>query len=236
MRRALAFLTPFGGPDTPSPGALSWFPLVGALVGIAVGGVWWLAAKGWGAAPAAALAVAADLAFTGLLHFDGLADTADGLLPHLDRQRRLDVMAEPTIGGFGVAVGGAVLIIRFSAFASSPVTPVVIAGLWCASRSALAVVARTVPYARPGGIASSFLGDGDDSPAVPAIVGALLAGALCFAGRHWRGEVALGALLLSMAAVVAFGVRKLGGFTGDILGAAAVVGETVGLLVLASKW
>ena len=102
MRRALAFLTPLGGASTPSPGALSWFPLVGALIGVAVGGVWWLAAKGWGPAPAAALAVAADLALTGLLHVDGLADSADGLLPHLDRQRRLEVMAEPGIGAFGL--------------------------------------------------------------------------------------------------------------------------------------
>ncbi|MGH9226317.1 MAG: adenosylcobinamide-GDP ribazoletransferase, partial [Acidimicrobiales bacterium] len=95
VRRAVAFLTPVGGAAAPSPAAVSWFPVVGALIGGAVGAVWWGADAVWAPLVAAALAVAADLVLTGGLHADGLIDSADGLLPPLDRERRLDVMADP---------------------------------------------------------------------------------------------------------------------------------------------
>ena len=45
MRRALSFLTPFGGAADPAPSALTWFPVVGALIGLAVGGIWWAARR-----------------------------------------------------------------------------------------------------------------------------------------------------------------------------------------------
>ena len=87
MRAAFAFLTPFGGARPPGPRTLDWFPLVGAVIGagarrVVVGG-----RPGLAGPVAAALVVAADLGVTGLLHFDGLVDSADGLLPHLDRER-----------------------------------------------------------------------------------------------------------------------------------------------------
>ena len=81
MRRALAFLTPLGGAAVPDRRTLSWFPLAGGAIGVAVGGVWWGAERLWPPAVAAALTIAADLALTGLLHIDGLVDSADGLLP-----------------------------------------------------------------------------------------------------------------------------------------------------------
>jgi adenosylcobinamide-GDP ribazoletransferase len=77
VKRALAFLTPFGVASTPNETTLAWFPLVGALVGFGVGGLWWLAAKAWAPLLAGAIAVVGDLVFTGLLHFDGLADAGD---------------------------------------------------------------------------------------------------------------------------------------------------------------
>lgn len=234
MRRALAFLTPFGRAATPDPESVLWFPLVGALVGIAVGGVWWVAAKGWGPLPAAVIVVGADLALTGMLHVDGLADAADGLLAHLDRERRLEVMAEPGVGAFGVAVVAAVLLARVGAFSSTGVSPVTVAGLWCLSRTVMAVAIRALPYARAHGLASAFVGD--DGPLAPALVGVVLGGTLCFVGHSWRGEVAAGALVLAMMGVLVLSMRRIGGFTGDVLGAAAMAGETVGLLVLASKW
>src|ERR1700746_2243725 len=76
MRRAVSFLTPFGGPADPAPSALAWFAVVGALIGLAVGGIWWAARRGWAPPAAAAIAVIADAALTGLLHPDGLADAA----------------------------------------------------------------------------------------------------------------------------------------------------------------
>jgi adenosylcobinamide-GDP ribazoletransferase len=236
MRRAVSFLTPFGGPADPAPSALAWFPAVGALIGLAVGGTWWAAWRGWAPPAAAAIAVIADAALTGMLHLDGLADAADGLLPPLSRARRLEVMADPRLGAFGAAGLAIVLLARFGAFASMLPSPLAVAGLWSGSRTAMAVTARVVPYARPAGLASAFLPGAAARRAGPAVLGlggALLALALAFAGRGALGLAAVGAEAVAAAAVVFLSWRRLGGFTGDVLGAAAVAGETAGLLTLA---
>jgi adenosylcobinamide-GDP ribazoletransferase len=245
MRRAVSFLTPFGGAADPAPSALAWFPAVGALIGLAVGGIWWAARRGWAPPAAAAIAVIADAALTGLLHLDGLADAADGLLPPLTRARRLEVMADPRLGAFGVVGLAIVLLARFGAFASMLPSPLAVAGLWSGSRTAMAVTARAVPYARPAGLASAFLPAAPTGPrpgaarlagpAVLGLAGGLLALALAFAGRGVPGLAAVGAEAATAAAVVLLAWRRLGGFTGDVLGAAAVAGETVGLLTLALR-
>ena len=233
MRRAFAFLTPLFGASEPRPRTLAWFPFAGAALGLVLGAVWWGAERVWPAAVAAAIVVAADLALTGLLHVDGLADSADGLLPHLDRARRLEVMAAPEVGAFGVAAVGAVLLLRWAALATTAPSPFLLGGLWCASRTAMAVAARKVPYARPGGLASAFLGGRTLST---ALIGAVLATGLAFAGPGVAGIAAVAGVVAGAAGVVALARRRIGGFTGDVLGASGMVGETAGLLVAAARW
>jgi adenosylcobinamide-GDP ribazoletransferase len=233
MRRALAFLTPLFGASEPRPETLTWFPFAGAALGLVLGAVWWGAERIWPAAVAAAIVVAADLALTGLLHVDGLADSADGLLPHLDRARRLEVMAAPEVGAFGVAAVVAVLLLRWAALATTAPSPLLLGGLWCASRTAMAVAARTVPYARPGGLASAFLGGRTLST---ALIGAVLATGLAFAGPGVAGIAAVAGVVAGAAGVVALARRRIGGFTGDVLGASGMVGETAGLVVAAARW
>ncbi|CAN5525322.1 adenosylcobinamide-GDP ribazoletransferase [soil metagenome] len=234
MLSALAFLTIAGTGTTPDGRTMRWFPVAGALVGLVVGGSWWLAAQAFPPLLAGAIAVAVDLAVTGLLHVDGLADSADGLLPHLDRDRRLAVMADPTTGAFAVAAVAVVLVLRTVAFGSRPVDVGLVVGIWCASRSAMALVALTRPYARPGGLATSFLGD-RLAPGL-AIVGIVAGGALATATDGRAGLAAVVALLAGVLAVVAFAQRRLGGFTGDVLGCLGVVGETLALVVAAARW
>lgn len=232
MRRAVAFLTPLGGAATPDGRTLTWFPVVGALLGAGVGGVWWGAGGLWSPALAAVLAVVADLALTGMLHFDGVIDASDGLLPHLDRDRRLAVMADPDVGAFGATVAAATLVMRVAALASMTPSVVLVAALWCASRTVMAVAAVTLPYARPGGLASDFLG----GPRAPLLaIGTALALALGAAVGS-RGLAAVLAVAVGGGAVLALARRRLGGFTGDVLGAAGVVGETAGLVVAAARW
>jgi adenosylcobinamide-GDP ribazoletransferase len=246
---ALAFLTPLGGARPPDRTTFDWFPAVGALLGAAVGLAWWGAGELWSPLVAATVAVVADVALTGALHVDGLADTADGVLPHLDRDRRLAVMAEPDVGAFGVTAVVVVLGLRVAVLASLAVDVALVAALWCASRTVMAVAARSVPYARAagqagagpagagqgGGLAAAFLGR---PPGPVAVVGTVLATALALAADAGpaRTLAAVAAVALAGAAVVAFARRRLGGFTGDVLGAAGLVGETVGLLVAAARW
>lgn len=234
MGRALAFLTVVGSGTTPDGRTLRWFPAVGALIGLVVGGAWWGADRVLPPLLAAAVVVAVDLAVTGLLHLDGLADSADGLLPPLERERRLTVMADPTSGAFAVAVVVVVLLLRTAAFASTTVDVGLVVGIWCASRSAMALVATTQPYARPGGLATTFLGD--RVAPVAAALGVVAGGGLATVTAGRAGAAAVVALVVGAAAVTAFARQRLGGFTGDVLGALGVVGETLALVVAAAKW
>lgn len=241
MRRALSFLTIFGQANAPNETTLAWFPAVGALLGLAIGGVWWLAAKAWPPLTAAALVVAADLLLTGALHFDGLADAGDGLIAPLSKERRLEAMADPAIGAFGLVTVAAVLLLRFGALADLRPAPLVLGGLWCASRTSMVAITELLPYARPAGLVKNFLGAGTRSfrqravVRIAVIVGLLLAAALVVIGRGARGLLALAGELVAMGAVALFSWRRVGGFTGDVLGAAGVVGETIGLLILATR-
>ena len=231
--RALAFLTPLGGPAAPSPGALAWFPVVGAALGFWLAGLWWIADRFWTNAVAAAVVVLADLALTGMLHFDGLVDSADGLLPPLAHPaRRLEVMADPATGAFGVGVGAGVMLLRWASLASLAPSPPLLAALWCASRLGMAHAARTVPYVRPLGLATAFLEEGRTGLPVAGIL--LTAGLVVIGGGD--ALIAVAALGMTMVAVVALAVRRIGGFTGDVLGAAGIVGETAGLLAAAARW
>jgi len=232
MRRALAFLTPFGGAAVPSHSTFAWFPLVGAALGFALGGIWWAADRLWAAPVAAAVVVAADLALTGMLHFDGLVDSADGLLAPMERSRRLEVMADPAAGAFGVGVAVVVLLLRWASLATLAPSPVLLGALWCASRLTMARFAQTIPSARPTGLASAFLSPG---PRRLPVAGLLLGAVLTAFGA---GDAVAGVVALAIvaAAVMALAVRRLGGFTGDTLGAAGMMGETAGLLAAAARW
>jgi adenosylcobinamide-GDP ribazoletransferase len=237
-RAALAFLTPFGGATNPTPSALGWFPAVGAAIGLSLGLLWWATSRAWPLGVSAAFVVVADLGLTGLLHLDGLVDSADGLLPHLDRARRLEVMREPTIGAFGVGAAVAVLLTRWAALSALRPSILLLGGLWCGSRTIMAVAARVLPYARSqnGGLASAFVGSSRRYVVVAAIVGVggLLAGVLLW--RPLAGSVAAVCGLVVAGTVLWFACRRIGGFTGDVLGAAGLVFETVALAVAAAKW
>lgn len=234
MRRAVAFLTPFGGAAVPDERTVLWFPAVGALIGAALGAAWLGAQEVWSPAIAAGVVLALDLAVTGLLHFDGLADSADGLLPQVPRTRRLEIMADPGVGAYGVVVVAVVLLLRFAGLAALDANVLLLAGIWCGSRSVMAVAARAVPYARAeGGLGQAFTGGEWRTLALLSLIAAVSLGA--FAGGTQQ-ELAVAVGMASGAAVVGFGRRRLGGFTGDVLGAAGVVTETVALLVAAATW
>jgi len=239
VRRALSFLTVLGRAAEPNERTLSWFPLVGIAVGAVVGTTWWVAGRVWPAALAAVVAVVVDAAVTGCLHLDGLADAADGLLPAVGRARRLEIMADPRIGAFGAVVLVLVLSLRVTALAVTVARPWVIVGLWCGSRTMMGVVARTLPYAHAdGGTASAFTSRGGHSAASRygvAAYGMAAASAAAAVGAGARGLVVVGAEVVAMLGVVWFARRRIGGYTGDVLGAMGVIGETIGLLVLVAR-
>lgn len=234
MRAAFSFLTVLGRSRPPGPGTLDWFPAVGAVLGLTLGGLWWLVDRAWPAPVGAALVVAADLALTGLLHLDGVIDAADGLLPPLERSRRLEVMSAPDAGAFGTGAAAVLLLLRWASVAALRPGILLLGGLWCLSRTLVAVVARVRPYARgTGGLAEAFQGPISWPVTVAGLVAAT---GLAAAWRLGPGLIAVAAATVGAGAVVALADRRVGGYTGDVLGAGVFVAETAGLVVAAAKW
>lgn len=240
LRQAVGFLTPLAGATAPSPAALRWFPLVGLGMGLTLGGVWWAGGRVWAPALAAAVVVSADLALTGMLHLDGVVDAADGLLPHLSPERRLEVMDQPLAGAFGVGVTVAVLLVRWAALATILPSPLLLAALWCLSRTVMAVAALRLRYARAGGgLASAFRPEHPPKASAGLAAGTgglVLAGGAAALWDPVVGPVAVVAAGAGAGAVLLLAHRRIRGFTGDVLGAAGVVGETCGLVAAAGSW
>lgn len=230
MLSALSFLTVVGRGRAPDTKTFRWFPLVGALIGAVVAAALAGGREIWTLPVAAAVAVAVDLALTGMLHVDGLADSADGLLPHLDRERRLEVMRQPDTGAFGVGAVAAVLLLRVAALTDSAVEPWSIVAVWCLSRTIVAVVPSLVAYARPSGLASSLVGERGAWTAIATVPALVLLGW----SQGWTGVIAGIAAVVGAGAVVALARSRIGGYTGDVLGACVLVSETAALLVLAA--
>jgi len=225
---AVAFLTVAGRGQAPQARASWWFPLVGAGIGAVLAAVHWGAGELWPLLVVGILVVAADLVLTGALHLDGLADSADGLLPHMDRDRRLAVMSRPDVGAFAVAAVVVVLGARWAALSVDGIESLSLVPIWALSRTAVAAVPAIVPYARPGGLAAPFL-EGARLWLVlwlaPAVAGLVLIEGV-------SGAVAAGVAVAVSAGVVALAWRRLGGFTGDVLGAVILMAETSALLAL----
>lgn len=229
LGEAISFLTSVGrrAGAPPSAAAVAWFPAVGAGEGLALGGLWAIATRLLPPIPAGAVVTALDLALTGGLHLDGLADSADGLLPALSPQRRLAAMADPAIGAFGAAAVALVVTTRAVALGAFPrPRPLLLACLWSASRASMVLAMRHLPYARPGGIVSAFLDDRDAAPPWRDAATVLLPAAVAGTGRL----APLVGATCSAGAVHLLARRRIGGFTGDTLGAAGILAETVGLL------
>ncbi|MCA8878423.1 MAG: adenosylcobinamide-GDP ribazoletransferase [Rhodobacteraceae bacterium] len=215
--------------------ATAWaYPLVGAAVGaIQAGALTVAVAAGLGAGPAAALALATGVLVTGALHEDGLADTADGLWGGWDAARRLEIMKDSRIGSYGVlALVLAALLIwsALTAIAASGAIWAPLIATGAASRAALLLPFHLLPLARPDGLAART-GRPDRAT---LIWGWAVATAIAIACLGVHGLTVLAAAGLSGLVVAQIARMKIGGQTGDILGATQKVAEIIVLLSLAA--
>ncbi len=211
--------------------AWAW-PLVGAAVGtiaaVSASLALWL---GLGPASAAALAIAAQIAATGALHEDGLADCADGFWGGQDRTRRLEIMKDSRIGTYGVLALVVSFVLRWSLVMSligsgHLFAPLIAAG--ALSRAPMAALMHVLPNARGAGLAATT-GRPDRETVILSGVWAMLIAILL------TGFAALPAILavaLAAGGVAAIAGRRIGGQTGDVLGAAQQVGESAALMAL----
>ena len=220
-------------------GVLPWAPLVGVVLGAAATGVA-VAGERWISALAGAVLGIAVLALlTRGLHLDGLADTADGLGPLRDRERALQVMRQGDVGPFGVVALVLTLLLQVACLAALLTVDGGWLALWTAVVSARLAMARTGLRGVPPADGSSLgrLVTGTVSGRWLAASAVALAVLVAVAA----GDPALTARLLgsAVAGVVAAELllrrarARLGGVTGDVIGAMGETTTTVVLLVAA---
>ncbi len=216
-------------------------PVVALLPGGAAAGVAWAAGVA-GLTPlvAAALALVTLTLGTRGMHLDGLADTADGLTASYDRVRALAVMRRGDTGPAGLAAVVLVLLVQAAAMAQAVSAhgagSVVLAAV--AARAVLPLACgRGVPSARRDGLGATVAGSVPWPAAALTLAGcavALGAGAMLAGQAWWPAVAALAAACLAAGLVVTRAVRRLGGITGDVLGACVEVGMAAALVVLAA--
>ncbi|MEM1276960.1 MAG: adenosylcobinamide-GDP ribazoletransferase [Pseudomonadota bacterium] len=211
--------------------ASRYFALTGALVGAIGATVWWVAGQHLPPAVAAGLAIATGVLISGALHEDGLADTADALGGHVDREKALEIMRDSRIGTYGAVAVMLSLGLRWAALASfaAPTGVLAIIAAAAIGRALMVPATRIAGYARPSGLGALV----EDGARWSEIAFALVtATALCLL----LGATALWALVVAAAIawlILRLQLRRLGGYTGDGLGAIAHVAETAALVTLA---
>ena len=241
---ALQFLTrlpaPVGTAYTPERMAASvkYYPLVGALVGSLSAGAFFIAHLALPSILALIVAVAVGLLVTGAFHEDGLADVFDGIGGGASRERALEIMKDSRLGTYGVLALIVALALKAGALAALPpalIVPALIAGHGLSRLSSVAAIA-TSRYAREAGTAKPVA----EGVSASGLVIALTTGAAIMAA--WLACHPAAGLACAMAGLVAghalmrlFYERKLGGYTGDALGAVQQASE-IGFYIGLAAW
>lgn len=210
-------------------GALGFFPLVGLLLGLLASAAAWLLWQVFTPLVAAVLLTFVLFGFSGALHLDGLADCADGFYSARDRSRTLEIMRDSRIGAMGVLAVVMLSLLKVSLLAALQQDQAVKAALLMPlyGRSAQVLMIFLLPYVRKdGGMGTIFY----QNRSGPVLWLSLLI--LFLTGFLVMGLAGLLSGLTSVTVVFLFSRychRKIGGATGDTLGAASEIVETVPL-------
>ncbi|NTU93448.1 MAG: adenosylcobinamide-GDP ribazoletransferase [Chlorobiaceae bacterium] len=208
--------------------SLYWFTFTGLLIGLVETGLAMLGmAAGWPEL-AAFLAVAGGVLLTGGLHADGLADLADGFFGGRTRESSLRIMKDPNVGSFGAIA--LVLLFLFKWIALQRLLHIgsygPIASGVVLARMAQVVLAERLPYARPGsGTAKAFVDGAGLTHLLTAAVSASLLVLLLMRFDPLDTLILVVAALGSAGALGLLAMKKIGGVTGDVLGAVSEMTE-----------
>jgi len=230
---ALQFLTilPLGKAETfDPPKVVPYFPLVGIVLGLLVAGFDVMVVRFWAPSVAALLDVILLAVLTGALHLDGLGDTADGLLGSRSRDAALEIMKDSRIGTMGLVAIVFGLALKWSGIAGLDFQrSILLIMIPAYARTGILFAMRFLPYARANGTGKPFF---DQKLALKHFWGLVLpVGLSLILGRKaiWLNL----AFAIIIAAILWFYKRRLGGVTGDMLGAMTEIAEA-GLFLTAS--
>ncbi len=245
LRLAFGTLTivPVRPPTRITQGVAGWAMALAPLVGAVLAVPLWAASRAledrWSPLLLGVLWVAGLAVLTRGLHLDGLADAADGLGSRKPRADALDIMRKSDVGPFGVAVLVLVLLLQVAAAAqllSARDSAATMAMAVVSSRFALSwICSRGVPAARDDGLGSGVAGSVSLLQLLASAVAmVLLTFVIAIAGPDALvGTVVVGAVgFVGGVAFCAWCVRRLGGVTGDVMGACVEVSFTTSLLAM----
>jgi len=220
--------------------ASRYFPLVGLVVGAIAAGVYAAVALVLPAPVAAVISTAATIYVTGAFHEDGFADTCDGLGGGMTRERALEIMKDSRVGAYGAIGVVCMLLAKCTALAMLPPASAIAALLLAHPLSRLAATSLiwTMEYARAEGKAKPLaqrMSGGEFAIAsvtvLPPAAALVLHGSL---GAAACAGAVLAAALAALWLARKF-ERRLGGYTGDCLGAVQQLSEVaIYLAVLAT--
>jgi adenosylcobinamide-GDP ribazoletransferase len=225
---SLQFITaiPLGQPRPFDPkGIIVHFPLAGLAIGLILALFDLLASAIWPPFVAGVLDVVLLAAVTGAFHLDGLADTADGLYGHREREKALAIMKDSRVGAMGLVAVACVLIVKAAAVGS------IIHGRFLAlmivpayARSAMMAGIRFLPYARgKEGTGSAFF----ETPLSAVDFRYVAAPVILSLFLGWRGLLLNLFFAAAAMAMICLYRKKLAGITGDLLGAMTEIMEAL---------
>jgi adenosylcobinamide-GDP ribazoletransferase len=205
--------------------SIKYFPLVGAIIGIFLYGINILAGKiTENRQIAAIIIIIAEIFITGLIHIDGLADTADGLFSYAEKEKILEIMKDSRVG-----TNGAVALILYfmtKVILLSEIRPEYIILYPVISRMSTSINAGLGEYARKNGMSNGIIGKNGKKEAVISIIITMI---LSFIILKAKGLIILIFAILFILLLMKGVKRKIGGITGDTMGASL---ELTSILVL----
>ena len=236
MRRffsALSFLTVIPFPASlqskKENGMFAGYPAAGLVIGCVLSLLFLAASLLLPRELAAVALIGGSLALTGAIHLDGLADCADAFYGRRTREDTLRIFKDPRIGTMGGAGIGISLLARYAAVTSLPASTVLLAlpVISAYSRTSVLIGLQVLPYVREKG--------GIISPVRSGSVGLLIAAVCVIAAVAVLLPIPAAAGMLALAGFWRFSWRRIGGCTGDVLGASIEIAEIAFLAALAAQ-
>ncbi len=219
-------------PDDWLPRSAKYMPLVGALLGIVTGAVVLISALVCPWPVPIVLGLTFAVLLTGALHEDGLADTADAFGGGSSRERCLEIMKDSRIGTYGTLALIATLALKGTALTQTdPVSVVrILIAAYAGARLAAVLALVALPYAGGENVkVSRAPSDMTGNEIAVAIATGLIPGLLVLSPVAFLASTLLAGMAASVVAWIAH--RKIGGYTGDVLGAVEQIYETAFIVV-----